>query len=116
MEINPKDGRPMGGRYRCDLGRNVEMILAEGVRAIRGTIPREVRKELMAAVKLDALGHMKKDGLKPEVFFHPDHKNWANAKRDLDAAYSARCIAGVLVPFRDLSEDDQRSRLIELTD
>jgi len=49
---------------------NVFMTQLMGVRVIESRLPREVRSELMAAVKAGELGHMKKDGMKPEVFFH----------------------------------------------
>jgi hypothetical protein len=49
---------------------NVLMVQIEGVRAVRNRLPREVRKALNDAVKSGELGHMKKDGFRPEVFFH----------------------------------------------
>lgn len=54
------------------MGPNVESIRNLGVRQIRGKVPAQVRKELMEAVKKGDLGRLKKDGLKPEFFFHPD--------------------------------------------
>lgn len=49
---------------------NVQMVEAEGVRVVRGRIPKEVRSALHAAVREGRLGHIKKEGLLPEVFFH----------------------------------------------
>lgn len=49
---------------------NVLMVQMEGVRVVRGKVTREVRKALNDAVKSGELGHMKKDGFKPEVYFH----------------------------------------------
>lgn len=83
-------------RYRSDLGPNVEQILASGTRLVRGKIPAQVRKELMAAVKIGALGRLPKDGLKPEVFFHTDHKNGAVELQKREAAYSVGLIAKVV--------------------
>jgi len=78
------------------MGPNVEQIRKQASRVIRGRIPAQVRKELMAAVKAGELGHLKKDGLKPEIFFHPDHKNGAKERQIREAEYSATCIAGVI--------------------
>jgi hypothetical protein len=85
--------------YREDLGRNVTAILAQGVRFIQGTVPREVRRELMEAVKLKALGHLKKDGLKPETFFHPDKLHEARRRQAEEAEYAVKCIATVMAPM-----------------
>lgn len=83
-------------RYRSDLGPNVEDILVRATRVIRGRVPAQVRKELMAAVKIGALGHLKKDGLKPEIFFHPDHLHGAVERQKREAEYSIGCIAQVI--------------------
>lgn len=83
-------------RYTAEFGPNVEQILCQATRVVRGKIPSSVRAELRAAVKAGALGHLKKDGLKPEVFFHPDHKNGAKELQAREAAYSVACIATVI--------------------
>ena len=83
-------------RYTSAYGPNVENILAQATRVIRGRIPAQVRKELRAAVKAGVLGHLKKDGLKPEIFFHPDHKNGAIERQNREAEYSIACIAKVI--------------------
>ena len=59
---------------------NVELIRMMGVRIIGGRIDRDTRRALMDAVKAGKLGHLKKDGLKPEAFFHPN-SIW-NAKEE----------------------------------
>lgn len=86
----------MTSRYTAEYGPNVEQILAQASRVIRGRIPQQVRAELSAAVKAGVLGRLKKDGLKPEIFFHPDHKNGAIERQAREAAYSIQCIAGVI--------------------
>ncbi|MCP4137531.1 MAG: hypothetical protein GY754_41575 [bacterium] len=58
---------------------NVEQIRCQGIKIVRGRIPREVRKELSQGVKENLLGHLKKDGVLPEVYFHPDQLHTANA-------------------------------------
>ena len=83
-------------RYTDEYGPNVANILAQASRVIRGKIPRQVRNELMAAVKAGVLGRMKRDGLKPEIFFHPDHKNGAKERQAREAAYSIECISKVI--------------------
>lgn len=83
-------------RYTADFGPNVEAILAGGSRIIRGKVPAQVRKQLRDAVKAGVLGHLRKDGLKPEIFFHPDHKHGAIERQKREAEYSIGCIANVI--------------------
>lgn len=81
---------------------NVELIRKHATRIVRARIPAQVRKELIAAVKAGQLGHLRKDGLLPEVFFHPDHRNGAIDLRKRDAAYAIECIRGVIAhPLED---------------
>lgn len=75
---------------------NVEMIRSQGQRIIKGRIPREVRKELMEGVKNNLLGHFKKDGLFPEMFFHPDHLHTARRTRKAEAEYKINNIKKVI--------------------
>ena len=77
-------------------GRNAELIRIQASRVIRGKIPAQVRAELRAAVAAGYLGHIAKDGLKPEIFFHPDHKNGAIERQQREAAYSIDCISRVM--------------------
>ena len=85
-----------------NIGPNVEQTRAQGTRVIRGRIPAQVRKEMMAGVKAGRLGRLKKDGLKPEVFFHPDHKNGAIERQNREAAYAVSCIATVVTSPADV--------------
>jgi len=77
--------------------RNVELVRSEKYRIIRGAIPREVRKELMKAVKDGELGHFKKNGIAPEIFYHPDYQRDAldAARREIEAF--ARTAGKVLI-------------------
>lgn len=75
---------------------NVEQIRAHGTRVIRGKIPLGIRKELSLAVKTGLLGRLAKDGLKPEIYFHPDHRNGAIERQNREAEYGIACIAKVL--------------------
>lgn len=63
--------------YTDDFGPNVANILCGGSRVIRGKVPAQVLAELRAAVKSGVLGRLPKDGLKPEIYFHPSRKNLA---------------------------------------
>lgn len=49
---------------------NVFIVQMMGVRVITGKIPSDARKALNEAVKNGELGHLKKDGMKPEVYHH----------------------------------------------
>lgn len=86
------------GRYD-DQTPNVRLIMDRGFRLIGGPIPAQVRKELRAAVKTGVLGHIKKDGLLPEVFFHNIHPHCYTAvdARKREAALSVASIAKVMV-------------------
>jgi len=77
-------------------GRNAELIRTEATRIIRGPIPAAVRKELYAAVKAGYLGHFKKDGLRPEVFFHPEHRDTAIECQNREAAAAIEAISKVV--------------------
>ena len=78
------------------IGPNAMRIRSQGELVVRGRIPAQVRKELRAAVKAGALGHVAKDGLLPEVFFHPDHKHGAMERRKKHAEHAIFCIASVV--------------------
>jgi CRISPR/Cas system-associated endonuclease/helicase Cas3 len=61
---------------------NVLIVRMMGVRLITATMPSDTRKALMAAVKEGRLGRLKKDGLRPEAFYHPNAKGEAISQRD----------------------------------
>jgi len=83
-------------RYTDQYGPNVQNILTRATCVIRGKVPAQVRAELRAAVKAGVLGHLPKDGLKPEVFYHPDHKHGAIELQRREAGYAIGCIASVM--------------------
>lgn len=89
-------------RYSDKFGRNVQQILAHATRVVRGKIPAAVRKELMSAVKAGALGRLRKDGLKPEIFYHPDHKYGAIERQLREEKYSRECMTKVIGRNEDL--------------
>lgn len=89
-------GHAPSTRYTAAYGPNVEQILVQASRVIRGRIPASVRAELSAAVKAGVLGRLPKKGLRPEIFFHPDHRHGAVERQNREAAYSVQCIAKVV--------------------
>lgn len=60
---------------------NIEMIKCQRVRLIKSKLPLSVRKSLNEAVKSGILGHMKKDGYKPECYYFLPFKYLANKAR-----------------------------------
>ncbi|AJO79401.1 hypothetical protein [Pseudomonas sp. MRSN 12121] len=60
---------------------NVQMVRNERFRMVVNSLPANVRKALNAAVRSGELGHMKKDGHKPECYFHPTFEYLAKAER-----------------------------------
>ncbi len=93
------------GRYTDAYGPNVEQILLQATRVVEGRIPRQVRNELMSAVKAGVLGRLPKDGLKPEIFFHPDHKHGAVDRQKREAEYAVKCIATVMAGPAEYAND-----------
>lgn len=93
------------GRYTDAYGPNVEQILIQATRVVTGKIPAQVRKELMTAVKARVLGRLPKDGLKPEIFFHPDHKHGAVERQKREAEYAVKCIATVMAGPSEYEND-----------
>ena len=78
------------------VGPNAMLIRKHAMRVIKGRIPAAVRKELMAAVKMGKLGRLPKNGLLPEIFYHPDHLHSAKDRQKREAEYAILCIKGVL--------------------
>lgn len=60
---------------------NIQMVKTERFRVVT-KLSSSVRKALNNAVKSGELGHLKKDGLKPEVYFHPTFKYLAIEARN----------------------------------
>ena len=79
------------------MATNVTKIREEKIRIVRGPIPRAVRKELLDAVKVGELGRLAKEGLRPEVFFHPAHSADAKAVQLTTMFNAVQALKGVLV-------------------
>lgn len=74
---------------------NVQMIRAQRFRLIRGSMPASARRSLNAAVKRGELGHMKRDGKKPECYYHPTFDYLASAERSRVEQEAIRAITKV---------------------
>lgn len=84
MKLNQNDWENI--KDRVQKGElTIEQSHVEQVRMQRvllvSRLPREVRSALNAAVKRGELGHMKKEGRKPETYFHPTFDHLAKAER-----------------------------------
>lgn len=79
---------------------NVKKVLMQRVLLVTTQIPADVRKALNAAVKRGELGHMKKDGQKPEAYYHPTFDYIAKAERRDHERNTLQALAGVVArPF-----------------
>lgn len=74
---------------------NVQTVLMQGVRLIQGKVIAEVRKALNEAVKAGTLGHLKRDGLKPEAYFHPNSIYRAKEERNREEFKCKSALKGV---------------------
>lgn len=69
-----------------DLGKmtieeaNIELVKSARFK-IANKLPKQIRKFLNGAVKRGELGHLKKDGLKPEMYYYVGFEHLANAER-----------------------------------
>lgn len=107
MKYNAEELKNVTDRITEDVRRgiisaeqgNVALVRAKRVVIVRGKMMREVRKALNEAVKRGELKHMKKEGHKPEVYFHPDWHFLAVGERaaaEKEVEYALRRYAGFL--------------------
>lgn len=86
---------------QIDLGKmtvaqaNVEMVRMERVRVVT-KLSVDVRKALNTAVKGGQLCHKKKEGRKPEVYYHPNFEHLANEARNRAERETLKALAGVI--------------------
>ena len=76
---------------------NVEKIKMERVHLVICRIPADVRKALNDAVKGGELGHVKKEGRKPEAYYHTDFKYMVNGERAKYERQTLTALASVCV-------------------
>lgn len=60
---------------------NMEKVLTQRVLVVK-KLPKEARSALDKAVKSGNLRHKRKEGLKPEVYYHPSFEYLANFERN----------------------------------
>lgn len=73
---------------------NVQLVRQERFRVVN-RLPAAVRKALNAAVKSGQLGHLPKDGVKPEVYFHPNFEYLAIAERNKHVRALKRALTAI---------------------
>lgn len=79
---------------------NVEKVKMMRVQLVTCKMPSRVRKALNDAVKRGELAHVKKDGHKPEAYYHPTFDYLAKAERKTYELDTLKAIAGVVArPF-----------------
>ena len=71
------------GLITADQG-NVLKVQMQGVCVIHGKLHASVRKALNEAVRNGELGHIKRDGLRPEVYHHKNARAKALEARDAE--------------------------------
>ncbi|ERY56374.1 hypothetical protein [Pseudomonas aeruginosa] len=81
---------------------NVQMVRNDRFRMVINSLPASVRKALNAAVKTGELGHMKKEGHKPECYFHPTFKYLAVEARNKRECEIARASRSALASMSDI--------------
>jgi len=75
---------------------NVYIVKMMGVRVINGKIPTDVRRQLNEAVKSGEIGHIKKSGLKPEVYHHKNARCKALEAQRRHELASLEAIKGIV--------------------
>jgi len=74
--------------HRVEIGEitaeefNILKIRGERVKIIKTRIPQEIRRQYNAAVKRGELGHKKKEGYQPEVYYHPSFSHLVGEVRN----------------------------------
>ena len=83
---------------------NVEIVRASRV-FIVSKLPRDVRSALNEAVRDGLLCHKKKDGLLPEVYYHPSFEYLVNGERSREAERAIKAISTVMVRKSEVEND-----------
>jgi hypothetical protein len=77
---------------------NVERVKMMRVHLVTCRLPQQVRTALNAAVKRGELGHVKKDGNKPEAYYHPTFQYLVAGERNEHEQNVLKALASVLAP------------------
>jgi hypothetical protein len=81
---------------------NVMMVRMQRVRIVKIKLPANVRKALNAAVKSGELCHKRKDGLRPEVYYHPSFEHLAIKELDQHEKNAIDAISSVMASPKNL--------------
>ncbi len=98
MKLNQNDFEHL--KDKLNLGEmtaaeaNVQKVRMQRVLLV-SRLPADVRRALSEAVKRGELGHMKKDGHKPEAYFHPTFDYLARQERNVHERHVLRAISAV---------------------
>lgn len=106
MELKQNDREYLINKIQCGemtlAEANVEKVRMQRVLLVGG-LPADVRKALNAAVKEGLLGHFKKDGNKPEAYFHPTFEYLAIHERNEHERRVLRFVAVVVAGIREIN-------------
>ena len=80
---------------------NVELVRAARYRVVY-RLPRQIRNWLNKAVKEKKIAHKKKEGLRPEIYYHPNFEHLANAELARIEEQSRKNINKVLTVYGDI--------------
>jgi hypothetical protein len=75
---------------------NIQMVKNERFRIVY-RLSQDIRKVLNSAVKRGELCHMKRDGLKPEVYYHPSFEYLAIEARNKAVNSGVRAMKSICV-------------------
>lgn len=75
---------------------NVEKVKMARVQLVVRSLPAQVRKALNDAVKRGELARMKKDGRKPEAYYHPTFEHLAKQERNEYERNTLKALASVI--------------------
>ena len=75
---------------------NIYMARAARVVLVTTRLPADIRKAYRNAVVMGALGHIKKDGAKPEAYYHPDFAFLVAGERNRHAEATANALRAVM--------------------
>ena len=84
---------------------NVLIVQMMGVRVISNKLPASVRKALNAAVKTGELGHIKKEGLKPEAYHHKNARPKALTERERVMRSTLESVSKTCAPSKGIFQN-----------
>jgi len=76
---------------------NIQTVEDLRFKIVSGRIPRQTRTHLNNGVKQGRLGRLKKDGLKPEIYYKVNFEYLAKAEQNKIAKESADVLANIFV-------------------